>query len=211
MLVFVLGSGCAAPGRQTSPSNTASNPTPAEEAAIQAALQQLQTAKVDYKLGGADLIDVAVFQQPDLDRKVRVGQNGTISFPLAGTVKVGGLSVPEAEEVLKEKLKDYLVNPQITIFIKEYGNKKIFVLGEVKSPGSYELPPESKLTVLEAVSLAGGFTQIAAPNRTKVIRLRDGVSQTITIEVSAITQRGEKQRDIPLEPSDVVFVPQSYF
>jgi polysaccharide export outer membrane protein len=110
------------------------------------------------------------------------------------------------------KLQDFLINPQVTIFIKEYGNKKIYVLGEVKKPGAYELPVESRLTVLEAVSLAEGFTPIAAKDRTKIIRsMRDGKSLSLTIEISAITTRGEKEKDIPLEPNDVVWVPQSYF
>ncbi|MEK7281672.1 MAG: polysaccharide biosynthesis/export family protein, partial [Chloroflexota bacterium] len=132
-------------------------------------------------------------------------------LPLIGDVKVGGLSVSEAQDAISTKLKDFVVSPQVTIFIDEYGNKKVFVLGEVKTPGSYELPTESKLTVLEAVSLAGGFTPIAALDRTKVIRVVDGKNQSYIIEVSAITRRGEKERDIPLEPNDVIYVPQSFF
>lgn len=182
-----------------------------EDAAILSALKQVQTTKVDYKISPTDLVNLTVFQQPDFDRTMRITQNGTISLPLLGTVKIGGLSVTEAEALLSEKLKEYVINPQVTLFIKEYGNKKIFILGEVKSPGSYELPAESKLTVLEAVTMAGGFTPIAAPDRTKVIRAADGKSQSFTIEVSAITKRGEKQKDIQLEPNDVVYVPQSFF
>jgi polysaccharide export outer membrane protein len=182
-----------------------------EDAAIASALQQLNSKKAEYTIGGADLLEITVYQQPDLDRKLRVSQNGTISFPLAGLVKVGGLSTADAGALLADRLKDYIVNPQVTIFIREYGNKKVFVLGEVSKPGSFELPTEAKLTVLEAVSLAGGFTNIAAPDRTKVIRRVDGKSQSISIEVSAVTKRGQKEKDIALEPGDVVFVPQSYF
>ena len=194
---------------------TGAAPAPAassnEAAVVESALKQIQAQKVDYKIGGADLLDITVYQQTDLDRKLRVSQKGTISFPLVGMVTVGGLSISEAEAALSAQLKEYVVNPQVTIFIREYGNKKIFVLGEVAKPGSYELPTESKLTVLEAVSLAGGFTPIAAPDRTKVIRNSDGKSQSFTIEVSAITKRGDKQKDMPLEPNDVVYVPQSFF
>ncbi|HAM35944.1 MAG TPA: polysaccharide biosynthesis protein [Elusimicrobia bacterium] len=199
-------------GSPNSPaSRSTSSQEKAEEAALQSVLQNLQTKKSDYKLGGADLIEITVFQQPEMSRSLRVSQNGTITFPLIGTVKVGGLSVAEAEEALSTKLKDYVISPQITIFIKEYGNKKVFVLGEVTKPGSFELPTEAKLTVLEAISLAGGFTGIAAPDRTKVIRNIDGKSQSFKIVVSDITSRGEKHKDIPLEPNDVVWVPQSFF
>ncbi len=202
-----------APAASVPPAVAASARRPAlsEEAVIQAALQQVRGPKTDYKLSGADLLDVTIFQQPDLNRKVRVSQNGTISFPLVGTIKVGGLSATQAESVISRRLKDYLVSPQVTIFISEYGDKKIFVLGEVRKPGSYDLPTESKLTVLEAISLAEGFTGIAAPDKTKVIRVADGQNQVFQIVVSDITRNGQKEKDIALEPNDVVYVPQSFF
>lgn len=165
----------------------------------------------DYKISAADLVHITVYQEKDLERAARVSQNGTVSFPLVGIVKIGGLSVIEAEQAIAKGLKEFLVQPQVTIFIKEYGNKRVFVLGEVGKPGSYELPTESKLTVLEAVSLAGGFTPISAPDRTRVIRTVNGISQSFTIEVSAITKHGQRQKDLPLEPNDVIFVPQSFF
>jgi len=209
LLLSVLLAGCGG-GRSASRSNPALGEK--ESAAVASVLQQIQSKKVDYKIGGADLLDITVYQQNDLDRKLRVSQKGEISFPLVGVVKVGGLSISEAESALSERLKEYLKSPQVTIFIREYGNKKVFVLGEVAKPGSYELPTESKLTVLEAVSLAGGFTPIAAPDRTKVIRnSAEGKSQSFEIEVSAITKRGEKSKDMALEPNDVIYVPQSFF
>mgnify|MGYP001588818398 FL=1 len=216
-LSLILASGLTACGLQVRPPENIAQAQPKpqhqeEEVAIQSALQLVQQSrKVDYRIGGADLLHITVYQQADLDRKLRVTQNGTISLPLIGDVKVGGLSVSEAQDAISTKLKDFVVSPQVTIFIDEYGNKKVFVLGEVKTPGSYELPTESKLTVLEAVSLAGGFTPIAALDRTKVIRVVDGKNQSYIIEVSAITRRGEKERDIPLEPNDVIYVPQSFF
>jgi len=160
----------------------------------------------------ADLLEISVYREEDLGRTLRVSQQGTISFPLAGVLKVGGMSTIDAENLLSLKLRDFLVQPQVTIFIKEYGNKQVYVLGEVKNPGSFELPTESKLTVLEAISKAGGFSPVAAKDRTQVIRTdRDGRSQTFLIEVSAIMTKGEKHRDIVLEPNDVVHVPQSFF
>ncbi|MBI4423584.1 MAG: polysaccharide export protein [Elusimicrobia bacterium] len=184
----------------------------AEEAAVKRALQEAQSAqKTDYRIGGADLLDITVYQQTELNRKLRVSQNGTVIFPLIGNVQVGGRTLAEAQEAISGKLREFIINPQVTVFIQEYGNKKVFVLGEVKAPGSYELPTESRLTVLEAISLAGGFTPIASPDRTKVIRTLDGKNQNFTVEVSAITRRGEKEKDISLQPNDVIYVPQSFF
>lgn len=183
-----------------------------EEAALASAMKAISSNKSDYKITPADLLEITIYQEKELGRTARISLNGTISLPLIGAVKVGGLSLIEAETVLAEKLKAYLIDPQVTVFVKEYGNKKIYVFGEVSRPGAFELPPESGLTVLEAVSLAGGFTPIAARNRTKVIRTTpEGKSQSLTIEVSAITHDGQKQKDLPLEPNDVVYVPQSFF
>jgi polysaccharide export outer membrane protein len=183
----------------------------AEEAQIAAAVQQSQAKAQDYKLSGADLLEITVFGEKDMDRLSRVSQTGSISFPLVGEVKVGGLTVPEAEDAIARKLHEYLRAPQVTIFIKEYGNKKVFVFGQVQKPGAIELPTETSMTVLEAVSQAGGFTRIAAPDRTRVIRLVNGKSKTFTIEVSAITKGGQKDKDMELKPNDIVYVPESVF
>lgn len=210
LLSLALLCGCASGGAGPRvQANSAQSAT--EEAAIASALSSIQHKEGDYKISAADLLDITVYGNKDLDRLVRVSQNGTISFPLIGAVTVGGLSVIDAERALSDRLKDYLIAPQVTIFIKEYGNKKVFVFGQVTKPGSYELPTEAKLTVLEAVSMAGGFTPIAAADRTRVIRNVNGKSATFTVEVSAITKHGEKEKDISLEPNDVIYVPQSFF
>jgi polysaccharide export outer membrane protein len=91
----------------------------------------------------------------------------------------------------------------------QYQEKEIFVLGEVKRPGA--LPMLGKyITVLEAVTKAGGFTEIAAPNRTKVIRVEDGVEKTISVNLNKV-KKGNKSLDIILKPGDVVVVPETYF
>ena len=191
---------------------SASPQSAAEDAAVANILQQIRGQGSDYRISAADLLQITVFREQDMDRTVRVSQTGEISFPLVGNIKVGGLSQSEAESLMAEKLKEYIVSPQVTVFVKEYGNKKVFVLGEVAKPGSYELPPESRLTVLEAISLAGGFTAVAAKDRTRVIRTTaDGKSRSFTIEVTDITSNGRKEKDLALEPNDVVFIPQSFF
>ncbi|MDX6769388.1 MAG: polysaccharide biosynthesis/export family protein [Elusimicrobiota bacterium] len=182
-----------------------------EAAAIAAAMMQVARSKTDYKISSADLVAVTVYQDPDMSRKVRVNSNGTAALPLIGAVKIGGLSLLDAQAVIETKLSKFLVNPQVSLFIEEYGNKLVFVMGEVQKPGSYPIPTEKSLTVLEAISTAGGFTPIAAQDRTKVLRNVGGASVTFTIEVKAITQGGQKDKDIVLEPNDVIYVPQSFF
>lgn len=220
-LFFGLTLGCASAQRQKTaaqpPSQVKSGAkvpvqAQAEEAAIASLLNSVRTKGTDYRISPADLLKITVYREDDLNREVRVSQQGTISFPLVGALRVGGMSVIEAEKALSERLSEYLRSPQLTVFVKEYGNKHVYILGEVKKPGSYELPTESQLTVLEAISLAGGFSDVAAKDRTRVIRTAaDGKSVNLTIQVTDITSHGKKDKDIPLEPNDVVYVPQSFF
>lgn len=215
-IVLFLGlAGCipSKPNLATKQPETA--PVAAQQAAIeqrliQSSLEQ-QKSQINYKIQAGDLLEISIFQEKDMDRAVRVSGNGTITFPLAGNLKLADLTVPEAEGFLAEKLAEFLVKPQVTVLIKEYGNKQIYVLGEVKKPGSITLPVERRLTVLEAITLAGGFTDLAAPDRTKVLRNANGQNQNIPVEISRITKQGDKSADIFLEPNDTVYVPQSFF
>lgn len=182
-----------------------------EAVAIAAALQQVVRAKTDYKISSADLISVTVYQDAEMSRKVRVNANGTVSLPLVGAVKVGGMTLIDAQAAIEEKLGKYLVSPQVSLFIEDYGNKTIFVMGEVQKPGSYPIPTESRMTVLEAISTAGGFTPVAAQDRARVLRNVNGASVTYTINTKEITQQGQKEKDMVLEPNDIIYVPQSFF
>ena len=182
-----------------------------EAAAIAAAMQQVVRAKTDYRLAAADLISVTVYQDPDMNRKVRVNTNGTVSLPLIGSVAIGGMTLIDAQSSIEKKLAQFLVSPQVSLFIEDYGNKTIFVMGEVQKPGSYPIPTESRMTVLEAISTAGGFTPIAAQDRARVLRYVNGASVTYTINTKEITQQGQKDKDMVLEPNDIIYVPQSFF
>jgi len=182
-----------------------------EAAVIAEALTQLSRAKTDYRISPADLISVTVYQDLDMNRKTRVNTNGTVSLPLIGAVKIGGMTLIEAQASIEAKMSKFLVSPQVSLFIEEYGNKTVFVMGEVQKPGSYPVPTESRMTVLEAISTAGGFTAIAAQDRARVLRNVNGTSVTYTINTKEITQQGLKDKDMVLEPNDIVYVPQSFF
>ena len=182
-----------------------------EQRLLQSALDRQNQDKLNYKIQPGDLLEITVYKEADMSRTARISGDGTITFPLAGVIKLSNLSVPEAESLLAQKLSDYLVRPQVTVLIKEYANKQIYVLGEVKKPGSIEIPAERRLTVLEAITLAGGFTDLAAQDRTKILRGAGAGSQTIQVEISRITKQGDKSADIYLEPNDTVYVPQSFF
>jgi len=161
----------------------------------------------DYLIGPDDALKITIYREEDMDREVRVSSDGYISFPLLGKVKVEGLTVPELENSLSEGLKRYLKNPQVTVFIQEYST--ITVSGQVEKPGSYSLRGE--VSVIEAISLAGGFTKIAAKNGVKVMRLDNGKKKTIIVRVADISRKGDKTEDVQLKRGDILFVPESLF
>ncbi|MGB2600569.1 MAG: polysaccharide biosynthesis/export family protein, partial [Candidatus Omnitrophota bacterium] len=142
-------------------------------------------------------------------RRVRVSSNGDINFPLLGEVDVTGLSINECEKKLRDLLeKDYLVNPQVTVFIEEYST--VSVIGQVNEPGAYEI--KGRLTVVEALSKAGGFTKIANTNGVKILRTNtDGKKITINVKAGDIINGGKKEDNVQLQSGDIITVPESFF
>ena len=161
----------------------------------------------DYIIGPDDVLNISVYREKELDRTVRVSSDGYFSFPLIGQVKGRGMSVPMLEISMEQMLQRYLKSPQVTVFIQEYST--ITVSGQVKTPGSY--PLKGELTVIEAISLAGGFTKIAARNNVKVMRTENNKEKNIRVRVADISKKGNKAKDIPLRRGDLVFVPESMF
>jgi protein involved in polysaccharide export with SLBB domain len=216
LLLPLLLLACACAGQQKNvwrgqPQPAGEDAAMEERRIFQAAEDLKQRSQISYKIQPGDLIEITVFKETDMNRTVRVSGDGTVTFPLAGNIKVSEMAVPEAEALLAQRLSEFLVKPQVNVFIKEYGNKQVYVLGEVKTPGSIALPAERRLTVLEAITLAGGFTELAAQDRTKVLRNARGQNLSLQVEISRITKMGDKSADIFLEPNDTVFIPQSFF
>lgn len=182
-----------------------------EESVVAEAMRGAASALRDYKISAADLVSVTVYDALEMNRRARVNASGQIFLPLVGAVEVGGKTLDEAQQLIEGKLAAYVVHPQVTLFIEEYGNKVVFVMGEVQKPGSYVIPTESRMTVLEAISTAGGFTPVAAQDRARVLRSARGKTTSYTVDIRGITREGRKDDDMVLEPNDVVFVPQSLF
>lgn len=164
-------------------------------------------AAQDYLIGPDDVLKISVYREEDMDRVVRVSSDGYISFPLLGRVRAEGLTVSQLERNLIMELIKYLKNPQVTVFINEYST--ITVSGQVEKPGSY--PLRGELSVIEAISMAGGFTKIAAKNAVKVMRLEKGEKKTILVRVADISKTGDKLKDVLLKRGDIVFVPETLF
>ena len=159
-------------------------------------------------LGVGDLLEVRVFEQAELSGPYRVSPDGTVDFPLCGKMAVGGLSQSQAADALRTCLANgYLRRPYVTVLVREYNSKKIYVFGEVQKPGTF--PFDENMSVIQAITLAGGFTKVAAKNNTNVTRLVAGKEQKVRVPVEDIGIGREK--NFSLQPGDIVFVPESFF
>jgi len=156
----------------------------------------------EYILVPNDIVEISVYGEPDLSVKVKVAYDGTITFPLLGNIKVAGLTAKELEKNIAELLgEDYLVAPQVNILVQEYASK-ITILGQVKSPGSYEIKGNLNLTA--AIALAGGFTETADTSKVKIIRDIDGKKETL--EVNTDNFLGQAGSDVAIRASDTIVV-----
>lgn len=171
-----------------------------------------KVAPVDHRIQPSDLLDINVYREPDLSLKIRVSQNGSISYPLLGTITVVGLTTAEVQEKLTTLLgKDYLVDPRITVSVETTNTQRVIIIGQVKVPGSYDIPANDTLTILQLVARAGGFTDLAATGKITIIRGEGSKQKRIIVNVAAIISGGDKNKDVALEPGDIVSVPETLF
>lgn len=155
----------------------------------------------EYIIAANDILEITVYDESDLSTTARVAQDGTISYPLLGNVEVEGFSVRSLEEKITKLLaEDYLVNPQVKVFVKQYAN--ISILGEVRSPGSYQM--RERLTLTEAIALTGGFNANADTSAVKIIRTLEDKKETLDINFDSILDRSLPDEE--LKANDVIIV-----
>ncbi|PAW63585.1 MAG: hypothetical protein B9S34_14115 [Opitutia bacterium Tous-C1TDCM] len=163
------------------------------------------TVPVDYVLQPQDVIRVQVFQEEEINKQGEVGisSESTITLPMIGTISVAGLTVRQAEQKIRDLYdKDFLVNPGVSVNVLKYSDRSVNVVGSIKNAGRVQFPPEKGLTILEAISLAGGHDRLADLKRVKLTRK----NETSVVNVDDIVKGGAK--DVALEVGDVVFVPE---
>lgn len=160
-----------------------------------------------YLIGAGDLIQVDVFKVAELSTKERVNEAGVIVMPLIGPVVVGGLTPEQAGRVIAAELaKDHLQNPQVNVLVLEYANMNITVGGAVKKPGVF--PMKGQTTLLQAISLAEGITEVAKPEEVVVFRSMPGLAVSAYVVDLKKVQRGDLV-DPVLAVNDKVMVPES--
>lgn len=167
---------------------------------------QAQEARSSGVIGRRDSVEIRVFREDELTTRGQLSAKGTITMPLIGSVRIEGLTTDQAARLIERKLADgYLVKPEVSVSIAERIRRTVTVLGQAQRPGVFEIPPHRRLTLVEAIGMAGGLTRIA--NSKKVtIKGPHGVRIVNLKEIAA-----GKGADIPLQDGDVIVIPESLF
>ncbi len=159
-------------------------------------------------LGAGDMVEIRVFQETELSGVFRVSPEGSIDYPLCGRVRLSGLTSNQVSDVITDCLKSgFVKRPQVSVLIREYNSKKIFVFGEVQKPGTFSY--EENMNIIQAITLAGGFTKTASKNAANVTRIVDGRESKVAVHVEDIGVG--RERNFLLQPGDIVFIPESFF
>jgi len=172
-----------------------------------------------YLLSPVDKLSISVYGEPDLSSDQRISDQGTVSIPLLGETRIGGLTVSDAQKQIEAAFikQRYLVNPVVTINIEAFSSKVVTVLGEVEEPGSITIPEgRNGLPLQVAIAEAGGFTGAAQKNEVTVRRAtkrgQEKAGDTLIVNVNDLLQSKNRQTNVVYAgPDDVIFVPRRIF
>ena len=167
------------------------------------AVPEVDNSDRPYRIGREDVLDVAVWRDGDLSRTVPVRPDGFITLPLVGEVQAAGKTPGELEEELKQKLAPFVQEPKLTVIVREVNSSRVFVTGEVTHPGAF--PLRGRVSLVQAIALAGGFTDFADKDAILLIR-SDEKGTRIPVSYGELVRRDEA-RELILRPGDTVVVP----
>jgi polysaccharide biosynthesis/export protein len=187
---------------------TAAAVRPSENGADTTLVSKSKPPKIkpdEYAIGESDVLRVNVWKEPEVSQTVVVRTDGSISMPLINEVKVAGMTPLATQQVIADKLKAFLTNPQVTVTVLEIHSKHAFITGEVARPGGYPLNAETN--VLQLIAQAGGFTPFAKKGEIVVLRSENGKQERIKFKYKEVISGKKTDQNISLRPGDTVVVP----
>jgi len=183
---------------------------PTEAALRDKPLVGSKPTKIFYQIAVNDKLYISVWRVPDLSLEFIVGPDGKISFPLIGDVHAEGKTLSSLDAEITEKLKEYVVNPQVSVMVREFAGDKLIVIGEVNSPGIYKFVGTTN--ILNIIALAGGFTDRAKSAQIVIVREPqdlNGDTQFLTADIKKIL-KGDLSKNLEVRPNDIVYVSRTF-
>lgn len=159
----------------------------------------------NYVIGAQDVLDISVWKEPDLTRTVPVRPDGKISLPLLNDVQAAGLTPTQLADQITANLKKFVTDPQVTVIVTEINSQRVYILGEVTRPGAYPLLPQ--MTLLQAISSAGGFTQFANQKRIYLLRQENGKQERHPFNYRDAINGKNSDQNLVLKAGDQIVVP----
>lgn len=216
MACGALLGGCGASLDSGTPGAAASLSGPDRELASQSSVPLPREAKplvsvstpgsAAYKIGPQDVLEVSVFQVPDLSKTVQVADSGTVNLPLVGEIPAAARTAQDVERDLTKRLREkYLNNPQVTVFIREYNSQRVTLEGAVKTPGVY--PMRGRTSLMQAIAMAGGLETNTSSSEVVVFRQVGDKRSAARFDISEI--RAGRADDPYLQQGDIVLVDTS--
>jgi|HubBroStandDraft_1064217.scaffolds.fasta_scaffold00467_10 polysaccharide export outer membrane protein len=198
LLAFAVPAGAQtnAAAKPATQAPSAASPTPASKAA---------TEDPNYVIGPQDVLDINVWKESELTRSVPVRPDGKISLPLLNDVQAAGLTPTKLAEEITTSLKKFVTDPQVTVIVTVINSQRVYILGEVNRAGAYPLLPG--MTVLQALSSSGGFSQFANVKKIYVLRTEEGKSEKYPFNYKDVIAGRHAEENIVLKAGDTVVVP----
>ena len=168
-------------------------------------ISNASAAEKAYPIGPGDVLEITVWKDPDLSRKIVVPPDGIISFPLIDSIDVTNLSTADLKNVVTKKLSEFVPDATVTVMLVEINSLKAYVIGKVNSPGEFEINMETN--VMQILAKAGGLTPFASDGNIKILRqMNDQITQ-IPFDYGEVEKGKNLEQNIILKPGDVVVVP----
>jgi polysaccharide export outer membrane protein len=203
MGAWLLLSSGASPHEQKQPTAAASNQKANASGAT--AGSQISPIGSEYKIGAQDVLRIDVWKEDQLTRTVPVRPDGKVTLPLLNDVQAAGLTPRELADIITEGLKKFINSPQVTVTVAEINSRRVYVTGEVTRPGAFPLLPD--MTVLQALSSSGSFTQFAKLKNIFVLRVEDGKQVKHPFNYKEAVNGKNPEQDMLLQPGDIIVVP----
>jgi len=162
-------------------------------------------ADPSYIIGPMDVLEIQVWKEPDFSRQVLVRPDGKITLPLVGDILASGMNTMGLKALLSEKLENFVSKPEVTVIVLDSRSKNFYIIGKINRPGTYPLNPD--MTVLQAISVAGGLAEWADKDSIRIIRRSGGKDEILPFDYEKVISGKSLEQNILLNPNDTIIIP----